>query len=220
MKKHSLVSILTLALIVVAGATALAQSTALFRYVADTQWAPPNAAEYSSSAAPLPAAGGGTVTYSRTFFNLHPVLYISFDGAAATHNGSTLLMACTVNGAPCTPAGGGGSPSALIPTGWVGLLKPDPAVNCLTVHIALPPLEAGDCHTNNINYTWCVPNVASGAPVTIELKLASLPPTSPLLLLTTTDRTVHYERAHIIVDGTKQQVQTLCAPAPLLNGPA
>jgi hypothetical protein len=213
MKRYTHVSILAIALIVLAlGVTAIAQ-VPLFRLAAETQWgaAAGDGTEYITGAAPGALASGGIVTYSKTFFNPYPVVYVSFDGAGAAHGGATLLMACTVNGAPCQAGGGGAAPSAAIPTGWVGLYRStfDPLVaNCTTSHIPGAPSEFADCHTNNLNYTWCA--IVPPGPLTVELKLASLPGAG--IPLVSEDTQVHYERAHIIIDGSKQPVQNLCVP--------
>jgi hypothetical protein len=209
------------ALVVLAmGASAFAQQ-AVFRYSAETQSGA--APEIITSAAPAAAAGGGVVTYSKTFFNTHAVVYVSFDGAGGSHNGATLLMACTVDTGggpvPCTATGGGGAPSAAIPTGWVGLYKDNVSasdilpvpMNCRTQHIPGGASETVDCHTNNINYTWCAV-VTPGTPLKVELKLASVP--NPNTAFLGWVQNVYYERAHIIIDGTKRTTANpLCGPA-------
>lgn len=217
MKRYA--HVLMLAILVLSMGAAVVAQVPVFRISAETQWTPPNGPEYITTAAPAADGGGGTVTYTKTFYNLYPVLYISFDGAGAAHNGATLLMSCLVNGVPCAGlgAGGGTGPSASIPTGWVGLLKQPTELgnlNCNTQHIFGGLAEFGDCHTNSINYTWCV-QAPTLTPVTVELKLASLPG-----VVASVDRSVHYERAYITVDATKQPTSPLCvADAPeILNG--
>jgi hypothetical protein len=216
MKRSLHVSIFAVALIVLACAADAVAQTPVFRLSAETQWAPP--AEYITAAPPAAGAGGGVVTYSKSFFNLYPVVYISFDGAGAAHNGATLLLACTVNGVACTAAGGGGTPSAAIPTGWVGLYKENVSLsdvgllpmNCKTQHIPGGSPEFVDCHTNSINYTWCA--IVPPGPLKVELKLASVANPNTAILGLSQD--VHYERGHVIIDGTKQVVgNTLCQPA-------
>jgi hypothetical protein len=225
MKKHSqLVIVASFTVLALVGLLSpVSAQQALYRLSSDFQWNPPAVGQPVEFITDVSPGAGGLLVYSKTMYSTLSVWYISFDAAAAAHNGATLVMKCAVNGIDCiAPGASGGSPeSAAIPPGWVGLLKTSMAIpilgiqdpNCTTNHINPPgsdPSEYTDCHTNNINYTWCA--IVGPGTHTVELKLASV--AGPDVVLGAEDKKVHYERAHITIDATKQPTSgPLCQPA-------
>ena len=108
----------------------------------------------------------------------HNVLYVTFSATGDTHNGAALWMGCRIDGVDCRPGGTGAAGSA---PGYTSLQKMPsfPAGNATG---ALGTCNDGgggfgDCHDNNLNYTWCVQLAPceSGTPMdhTVELRLAT-----------------------------------------------
>ena len=174
--------------IVLAAVTAGVRADSLgpiYRLSAEFQYGPPFA-RFSSTTASQNGADG-TVVYTKTLFVPRDTLFVTFHATADGHFGAGLLMACLVDGVPCRPEPGD---IGTAPSGWVSLLKlpaqlpvPETALNCNDSGAG-----SGDCHLNNINYSWCT--TLSPGVHTVELKLAS----------SISGRQVAYERAHIYID--------------------
>jgi len=157
------------------------------RFSAEFQFSPPGSPEITTAALPGPGGTGGTTVYSKTLFIPYRTLFVTFSATGDTHRGLTggaaLLMTCVVDGVVCRS--GGGLPNAG-PPGWITLQKmPDVSTNCNDGGGG-----GGDCHDNNLNYTWCT-TVDGPGPRTVELKLAS-----------SNGGIVFYERSHIYIDAT------------------
>ena len=164
--------------------------------------------EIQTTLIPTPAGTGGKVVYSKSVFVPHDgTLFVTFAGAGDTHAGgvpvagAALLMTCLVDGAVCQSGSGLGTAG---PSGWVTLQKmpqPTAVTNC-----GDGGGGSGDCHDNNINYSWCSP--IDKGPHTVALKLAS-----------SNGGIVFYERAHIYIDNTKDKKKNdLCVPAAVVPG--
>ena len=184
----TLASLLVVAIATPANAQALGP---VHRFSAEFQFAPPGPTEIVTVATPLPGGKGGQTVYSKTLFIPYRTLFVTFSATGDTHNGAALLMTCVVDGVVCQSAGG--LPSAG-PSGWITLQKmPAPTAgttNCNLAGSGDGGGGSGDCHDNNLNYTWCT-SVGSPGPRTVELKLAS-----------SNGGIVFYERSHIYIDAT------------------
>ena len=136
----------------------------IHRLAAEFRWA-----EFASATTASANGADGTLVYTKTLFVPRNTLFVTIHATADVHGGAALQMACLVDGVPCRPEpveiGGA-------PIGWVTLQR-IPAVD--------PPATvsncnnggggSGDCHDNNITYSWCT-SVRPGVH-TVDLKLAS-----------------------------------------------
>jgi len=183
----TLASLLVVAIATPANAQALGP---VHRFSAEFQFSPPGSPEITTAALPGPGGTGGTTVYSKTLFIPYRTLFVTFSATGDTHvgpngEGAALLMTCVVDGVVCQS--GGGLPNAG-PSGWITLQKMPAGHtgnNCNDGGGG-----TGDCHDNNLNYTWCT-TVDGPGPRTVELKLAS-----------SNGGIVFYERSHIYIDAT------------------
>ena len=153
-----------------------------------------------------PPGAGGKVVYRKTLFIPYRTLFFTFSATGDTHGGAALLMTCLVDGVVCQS--GGGLVTAG-PSGWITLQKMPAGhtgTNCNDGSGG-----TGDCHDNNLNYTWCT-TVDGPGPRTVELKLASSIPGG-------LGREVFYERSHIYIDATpNKNADDGCVPAAFVPG--
>lgn len=137
-----------------------------------------------------PPAGGGVVIYSKAVI-VPPnttSLYVTVSTTGDTHQGAAHWFACTINGVSCrvNPGSVDGAPS-----GWISLLKLPVAIGGAS-NCSDGGGGAGDCHDNNVYYTWCVRTTPSNltAISTLRVKMAT----------SVTGKTVFAEKAHFYVD--------------------
>jgi len=154
------------------------------------------------------ACGDGILIYSKTFFLSGDanVLYIELHTTGDAHEGAALCYTAVLTDPTGTRAfvnaGGQGAArcadggSTSVP-GWITLLKVPAgtgATNCDDGGGG-----DGDCHDNNINYTWCaaVPQNPDGTPLvglyTVELWMAT----------DTEGLVVFNEQSHFFINETK-----------------
>ncbi len=152
--------------------------------------------EISTTEAATPNGGGGTVVYAKMLNGLEDVdvLYITFSGQGDVHNGSALLMTCSVNGVLCEPlagqtAGGGGGPH--VQTGWYTLLILPQSTTGTNCNDGLG--GTGDCHDNTLHFSACARLPKHTDAATVQIKLANLPGGD--------SNVSFYERATIYIDG-------------------
>ena len=165
--------------------------------------------EFSTSAigVGLPPAGGGVVIYSKPVI-VPPnttSLYLTVSTTGDTHQGAAHWFACTIDGVSCrvNPGAVDGAPS-----GWISLLKLPVATGGAS-NCSDGGGGAGDCHDNNVYYTWCVRTAPSNftAIRTLRVKMAT----------SVTGKTVFAEKAHFYVDANVGPVGE-CALAPTPTG--
>ena len=153
----------------------------IYRLSADFQYGPPP--ERGSITTAAADGTGGTLIYSKTLFVPRRTVFVTFHATADVHGGAALLMACLIDGVPCRPEP---AEPGYAPSGWVTLQKIPAATTSTNCNDGGG--GTGDCHDNNITYSWCT-NVRPGVH-TIDLKLASSLSGVP----------VFTERAHIYID--------------------
>ncbi|MGH3118773.1 MAG: hypothetical protein ACRDQ2_16990 [Gaiellales bacterium] len=152
----------------------------------------------------------GQVVYRKTVFVPFDqnVLYITFSATGDTHDGAALWLSCRVNGARCNPGSGGAAGTT---PGYVSLQKMPSFVALPTGAIATCNDGGGgfgDCHDNNLNYTWCVQLADfAGGTFTIELRLAT----------SESGKEVFFETAHVFID-SNCITGNACEQAEPLNG--
>jgi hypothetical protein len=99
------------------------------------------------------------------------VLYVTISATGDGHGGAGSRFSCVINGGYCSPPGL--PPADGSPNGWVTLLKLSNAPGATNCNQGGG--GTGDCHDNNITYTWCK-RVNAGTH-TVRLNMASsLPP--------------------------------------------
>ena len=144
---------------------------------------------FPNSVGSLPG-NDGQLVYHKTVSvpDDHNVLYVTMSGTGDTHDGAALWLGCRVDGNDCNPGAGG---AAGAHPGYIALQKmPSFIVN---------PIGAigscndggggfGDCHDNNINYTWCTP--IYGGTHNVELRLAT----------SESGKEVFFEATHFFID--------------------
>ncbi len=230
MKRHPSISLtMALAALFLVGISTSVSAQGLgpvHRFSAEFQFSPPGTFEILTTAPPAAGGMGGITVYSKTLFIPFRTLFVTIAAQGDVHNhtniggfgvtglpnDNALLMTCVIDGVVCQ-AGGGlpDSPPLGVgggPAGWVTLLKPPPLVGIVggcNGGIGDGGGGGGDCHDNNIHYTWCTTVPASGTH-TVELKLAAANGVD----------TVFYERSHIYIDGTpnSQAADRCVAAAP------
>lgn len=155
---------------------------------------------------------GGIVIYSKTVFVPFGtnVVYVTIHATANVHDGATLVMSCTVNGAFCNGGTGG---EAAAPAGWVALQK---FTNGVTIAGPSPGDGgggAGDQHNNNLNYSWCkaMPTATSGTTALFELRMGSTG-ADPFSGTGVIPPDVTIETAHVYLDASRiTTVSNQCA---------
>lgn len=180
----------------------------LYRIASD--FAKFDGSEFSTSVVGVgvPPAGGGVVIYSKAVI-VPPnttSLYLTVSTTGDTHQGSAHWFACTIDGVSCRTNPGGVDTA---PSGWISLLKLPVATGGAS-NCSDGGGGAGDCHDNNIYYTWCVRTVPSNLTAirTLRVKMAT----------SVTGKTVFAEKAHFYVDANVGPVGE-CAQAPLPAAP-
>lgn len=118
--------------------------------------------EIFTTATPLPAGMGGTVTYTRDVKIPDNTVFITFSGQADAHFGSALLMSASVTDSTgavtvCEPLAGqtgiGGGGTRLTP-GWYTLLHlPDAGTTVTNCNDGTG--GSADCHDNGIYFSCC-----------------------------------------------------------------
>ena len=167
--------------------------------------------EFSTSVKGLgvPPASGGVVIYSKAVI-VPPnttSLYLTVSTTGDTHQGAAHWFACTIDGVSCrvNPGSVDGAPS-----GWISLLKLPVATGGAS-NCSDGGGGAGDCHDNNVYYTWCVRTAPSNLTAirTLRVKMAT----------SVTGKTVFAEKAHFYVDANVGPVgECAAAPTPMGTG--
>jgi hypothetical protein len=164
---------------------------------------------------PVPGEGGILAYRKEIYVPKEATLYVTISTTGDTHEGAASWFSCVVDDETdkkndttdthekasemfCNPGAGG---AAGVPGGWVALLKlPAPnegADNCDDGNGG-----AGDCHDNNIYYTWCT-NVKKGDH-TVDIRLAS----------SDEGEYVFFETAHFYIDATEKTKDTCVQTDP------
>ncbi len=196
--------------------------SSLHRLVADFQnnTSVGGTGEIFTTATPLPAGMGGTVTYTRDVKIPDNTVFITFSGQADAHFGSALLMSASVTDSTgavtvCEPLAGqtgpGGGGTHLTP-GWYTLLHLPDAGLANVANCNDGSGGAADCHDNTIYFSCCAqvtPDRGGG-----EDKHD--PPTSHTvnIRLANSDGALSfYERSTIYIDSARSRSR-----APLCTG--
>lgn len=127
------------------------------------------------------------------------VLFVSFYATGDEHGGAKSWFSCRLNGAPCRTS----PPFAVdeAPNGWITLHHlpaSPPTTNCNDGGGG-----PGDCHDNGIAYQWCVPIPKAGAPLTVDLRMATSNPGTLVFI----------EKGHVFIDAANMRGESRCAPA-------
>lgn len=137
---------------------------------------------------------GGIAIYRKNVFvpvNSN-VLYVTLSTTGDAHGGAALCFTVKVDGQFINPGGQGAARCAdgesTPVSGWYNLLKV-PVANGGASNCDDGGGGAGDCHDNNIHYTWCRP-IAPGNHV-VEIRMAS-----------SNGGTVFIEQAHFYIDSS------------------
>lgn len=139
--------------------------SSLHRLVADFQnnTSVGGTGEIFTTATPLPAGMGGTVTYTKSVTIPDNTVFITFSGQADAHFGSALLMSASVTDSTgavtvCEPLagqtgpGGGGTH---LQTGWYTLLHLPDAGLANVANCNDGSGGAADCHDNTVYFSCC-----------------------------------------------------------------
>ena len=185
------------ALLSVALAATATGSATLFRIAADQQ-------KTGERATTAYFGSGGSLVYSKNFYNPGQRTYVTFSGQGDTHEGAALMIQCLFDGLPCE-AGFGADPD--FGAGWSTLNK-EPGG---TLFDGLPGnnCEDGgggfaDCHDNTVAKVWCIHNEAGAH--TVKLNLGT----------DTAGAAVWYEKATILIDGSGWDPHIRCQDAGVL----
>jgi len=201
LKTHKL--LLAAAVVMFTGGAAMADGP-LIRHAAD--FFKFDGTEFGTS---LTAGGGvddGALFYSKTV--ALPVganvAYLTLYATGDEHGGAGLWLKCRYNVGPgytLCRTGPGGIDTA--PSGWIALHKVpvavDGAANCNDGGGG-----AGDCHDNDIAYSWCIPLPSpTPARITFNLKMAS----------SIKGQSVFIEKGHVYIDSSQITGTERCIPA-------
>ena len=145
----------------------------------------------------------------------HNVLYVGVSMTGDTHDGAALWLNCRLDGSTSASDCNTGFGADGAQNGYVSLQK--------MPSFLVFPLGAvgtcddggggfGDCHDNNINYTWCIPIVPDewSGPIShnVEIRMAT----------SESGKAVFFEKAHFYIDSNNIQGNA-CEPYNTNNPP-